>query len=149
MRYICLFSLIFLVFLPAAMSAQDSLVNSGVNAVLRQQVEAWNRHDLEGFMSGYWDSPDLIFFSGAQKTAGWQATLDRYRTKYQSQGQQMGRLAFSDLNIQPLAPDAAYVLGEFHLTMPDGTTPHGRFTLIFRKFPDGWKIVHDHTSAAQ
>jgi ketosteroid isomerase-like protein len=60
----------------------------------------------------------------------------------------MGRLEFSDLNIQELAPDAAFVRGEWRLKMTDGKSPHGLFTLIFRKFPDGWKIVHDHTSAA-
>jgi len=149
MRSFCLVSLLLFVSLPASMFAQDSSVSAAVNSVLRQQVDAWNRHDLESFMSGYWNSPDLIFFSGAQKTAGWQPTLERYRKSYQSEGQQMGKLEFSDLNIQPLAPDAAYVLGEFHLTMPDGTTPHGLFTLIFRKFPEGWKIVHDHTTAAK
>jgi beta-aspartyl-peptidase (threonine type) len=26
--------------------------------------------------------------------------------------------------------------------------PHGRFTLLFRKLPEGWRIVHDHTSSA-
>lgn len=130
----------------AQASAGDA--NSAIETVLRQQVEAWNRHDLEGFMAGYWNSPDLVFFSGAQKTSGWQATLERYRTRYQSEGREMGKLEFSDLSIQQLGPDAAYVLGEFHLTMSDGKTPHGVFTLIFRKFPQGWKIVHDHTSAA-
>jgi|SRR5581483_1050489 len=149
MRYFWLIPLLLSCCFPALTFAQNSSVNSAVNSVLQQQVDAWNRHDLEGFMSGYWNSPDLIFFSGAQETSGWQATLDRYRARYQSQGQQMGKLEFSDLNIQALSPDAAYVLGEFHLTMPDGATPHGLFTLIFRKFPDGWKIVHDHTSAAK
>jgi ketosteroid isomerase-like protein len=119
-----------------------------IENVLHQQVEAWNRHDLEAFMAGYWNSPDLIFFSGALKTSGWQSTLERYRARYQSEGREMGKLEFSDLSIHQLAPDAAYVLGEFHLTMSDGSTPHGLFTLIFRKFSDGWKIVHDHTSAA-
>ncbi len=149
MRYFWLIPLLLSCCFPASTFAQNSSVNSAVNSVLQQQVDAWNRHDLEGFMSAYWNSPDLIFFSGAQETSGWQATLDRYRERYQSQGQQMGKLEFSDLNIQALSPDAAYVLGEFHLTMPDGATPHGLFTLIFRKFPDGWKIVHDHTSAAK
>jgi len=131
--------------------AQDSKpgVTSAVGQVLLRQQEAWNHHDLEGFMSGYWNSPDLTFFSGAEKTSGWQSTLERYRKKYQSEGQEMGQLEFSELNIQELAPDAALVRGAFHLTMSDGKTPHGLFTLIFRKFPDGWKIVHDHTSAAE
>ena len=48
-----------------------------------------------------------------------------------------------------LGSEAAFVLGEWHLAMSDGKTPHGLFTLVFRKFPDGWKIVHDHTAAAE
>ena len=60
----------------------------------------------------------------------------------------MGKLDFSDLNIQVLGPDAALVRGSFHLTMSDGKPPHGMFTLVFRRYPDGWKIIHDHTSAA-
>ena len=123
-------------------------VKDAVGQVLLRQQEAWNRHDLEGFMSGYWKSTDLTFFSGAQKTSGWQQTFDRYRRKYQGEAGEMGKLEFSDLSIQELAPDAAFVRGAWHLTTSEGKTPHGLFTLIFRKFPDGWKIVHDHTSAA-
>jgi beta-aspartyl-peptidase (threonine type) len=133
---------------PVAAQNSKSDVPSAVEQVLHQQQEAWNRHDLEAFMSGYWNSPDLTFFSGAEKTSGWQSTLERYRKKYQGEGREMGRLEFSDLDIQELAPDAAFVRGAWHLNMTDGKTPHGLFTLIFRRFPDGWKIVHDHTSAA-
>ena len=122
---------------------------SAVEQVLRGQQDAWNHHDLEGFMAGYWNSPELTFFSGAKQTAGWQATLDRYRATYNSPGHEMGRLEFSNLRIEILGVDAAFVRGEWRLTMPDGKTPHGLFTLVFRKFPDGWKIIHDHTSAAE
>ena len=72
--------------------------------------------------------------------------MDRYIRNYQSGGKEMGRLEFSNLQIEPLSPDAAFVRGAWHLTMSDGKTPHGLFTLIFRKYPEGWKIVHDHTS---
>ena len=124
-------------------------VKSEVEPVLRAQQEAWNRHDLVGFMDGYWKSTELTFFSGAQRTSGWQGALDRYRKAYQSEGKEMGKLEFSELQIETLAPDAAFVRGSWHLTMTDGKTPHGLFTLIFRKSPEGWKIVHDHTSAAE
>lgn len=120
-----------------------------VEQVLHAQQEAWNRHDLGAFMAGYWNSPELTFFSGGKETSGWQATIDRYRARYASQGHEMGKLEFSALRIEVLGEDAAFVRGEFHLTMPDGTTPHGLFTLVFRRFADGWKIVHDHTSAAE
>ncbi len=132
---------------PAQNSGEP--VRLAVQQVLEQQQDAWNHHDLEGFMAGYWNSPELTFFSGAKATSGWQSTIERYRKAYQSEGREMGKLEFSDLNIQPLASDAALVRGAWHLTMSDGKTTHGLFTLIFRKFPDGWKIVHDHTSAAE
>jgi uncharacterized protein (TIGR02246 family) len=122
---------------------------AAVEAVLRTQQDAWNRHDLDAFMVGYWNSPELTFFSSANERNGWQATLDRYRAAYASPGHEMGKLEFSALRIEMLGPDAAFVRGSWHLTMPDGKTPHGLFTLVFRKFPEGWRIVHDHTSVAE
>lgn len=118
-----------------------------VENVLRAQQDAWNRHDLDEFLAGYWKSAELTFFSGAKQTSGWQATLDRYKATYASPGHEMGKLEFSGLRIEMLGADAAFVRGAWGLTMSDGKTPHGLFTLVFRKFPDGWKIVHDHTSA--
>jgi ketosteroid isomerase-like protein len=125
--------------------AGSSNVDAAVKAVLDAQVAAWNHHDLEGFMAGYWKSPDLTFFSGATETQGWEPTLERYRRSYQAEGHVMGTLSFSDLEIEGLGTDAAFVRGKFQLVMPDGKQPHGVFTLIFRKFPEGWRIIHDHT----
>jgi ketosteroid isomerase-like protein len=122
---------------------------AAVEQVLRTQQDAWNHHNVEAFMAGYWNSPELTFFSGGKQTRGWQATLDRYRATYASPGHEMGTLDFSALRIEIVGPEAAFVRGEWHLTMPDGKTPHGLFTLVFRKFPEGWTIVHDHTSAAE
>jgi uncharacterized protein (TIGR02246 family) len=127
----------------------QSTTEPAVRQVLQRQQEAWNQHDLESFMSGYWKSPELTFFSGAKISSGWQATIERYRKTYQREGREMGKLEFSGLNVEVLAADAALVRGAWHLTMSDGKTPHGLFTLIFRKFPDRWKIIHDHTSAAE
>jgi uncharacterized protein (TIGR02246 family) len=132
-------------FLTAA-DVAESDPSAAIRLVIEQQQAAWNRHDLEAFMSGYWNSPDLTFFSGAHEFKGWQAALDRYKQAYQSAGHDMGKLEFANLRIEMLGADSAFVRGEFHLTMPDGKTPHGLFTLIFRRFPDAWKIIHDHSS---
>jgi ketosteroid isomerase-like protein len=141
--------LILLCALSAPAQNSQSTTDLAVRQVLERQQEAWNHHNLKSFMSGYWNSPELTFFSGAKISSGWQSTIERYRKTYQSEGREMGKLEFSDLHIDALAPDAAFVRGAWHLTMSGGKTPHGLFTLVFRKFPDGWKIIHDHTSAAE
>lgn len=128
-------------------SAREPLAARAIRQVLDRQVEAWNRRDLEGFMNGYWRSPDLTFYSGGTVVSGWESTLKRYRERYQSEGNEMGKLDFSDLKIELLGPSAAFVRGRFHLKMTSGE-PAGIFTLTFRKFTDGWKIIHDHTSTA-
>jgi beta-aspartyl-peptidase (threonine type) len=122
---------------------------AAIRAVLETQVAAWNAGKLEEFMVGYWNSPDLSFFSGASKLGGWQATIARYRRNYQTEGKEMGKLTFSDLNIEMLGPDAAFVRGGWELELSNGSKPGGIYTLIFRRFRDGWKIIHDHTSSRQ
>lgn len=118
-----------------------------IRHVLVSQVEAWNHGNLENYMEGYWRSPDLTFFSGATVTKGWQPTLERYRQRYQANGKEMGHLDFQELEIDLLGRGSAVVTGRWQLTMSDGRKPHGLFTLIFRRMPEGWRIVHDHTSA--
>ena len=119
---------------------------SDIRALFAKQVDAWNRGDLEGFMAGYWKSPELSFISGTTETRGWEPTLERYRKKYQGEGKEMGKLDFFDLRVEMLGPEAAFVRGHWHLKMKNGQEPGGLFTLVLRKFADGWRIVHDHTS---
>lgn len=125
-------------------TAQNSRIESDIRAVMNDQVAAWNRGDIDGFMRGYWNSPKLTFVSGTNVTRGWQPTLDRYKKNYDSR-EKMGTLAFSDLEITVLSKDAAVVLGSWSLAR-EKDNPHGKFTLVFRKFKDGWRIVQDHTS---
>jgi beta-aspartyl-peptidase (threonine type) len=124
-------------------------LEEGIKHLLLSQIEAWNHGNLENFMKGYWQSPDLTFFSGATITKGWEPTLLRYRQRYQSEGKEMGKLEFQDLNIDLLSRRSAVVTGKWQLTMSDGKQPHGLFTLIFKRMQNGWRIVHDHTSAAE
>ena len=87
------------------------------------------------------------FFSGGTVTRGWQSTLERYRRRYQGEGKEMGTLVFADLAIQVLGPSVALARGEWRLKMSDGKELRGLFTVILRKQPEGWRIVHDHSSA--
>jgi beta-aspartyl-peptidase (threonine type) len=126
----------------------DAKSKKAVQEVLDAQQTAWNKGDLETFMAGYWKSDDLSFYSGGDKTKGWQATLDRYKKKYQGEGKEMGTLTLSELDISIANADNAIVRGRWQLKFKDGKTAGGLYTLWFRKVPDGWRIVHDHTSKA-
>jgi ketosteroid isomerase-like protein len=123
----------------------DSAV-ADIKAEMAKQVDAWNRGDLDGFMAGYWNSNKLTFYSGGDATSGWQPTLDRYRKRYQAEGKAMGKLTFSDIDVNALTTDAAYVRGKWKLDLPDKTAPEGLYTLIVKRIDGKWRIVHDHTS---
>jgi uncharacterized protein (TIGR02246 family) len=118
-----------------------------VRAVLDKQVSAWNRGDIEEFMTTYLDAPTLTFSGRDGVTRGYRPVLERYRTKYATR-EAMGTLRFSEIEVRLLNGSAALVLGRFHLTRSPagGGDASGRFTLILQKSPQGWKIVHDHTS---
>ena len=120
-----------------------------IRQVLDDQVVAWNKGDLEGFMKGYWNSDQLTFFSGKEKTSGWKATLERYQKKYKSDGKAMGKLTFSDVEVTILSADSAVVKGRWALDYgAEKDKPSGLYTLIWKKHPEGWRIVHDHTSGS-
>lgn len=118
---------------------------AAIRAVLDAQVAAWNRGDLEGYMDGYERSPDIVFISGDRVTRGWQTVLDRYKKSYDTR-EKMGVLTFSDVEITLLSKDTVLVFGRWQLRAKGD--PRGRFTLLFRRTRDGWRIVHDHTSSA-
>jgi ketosteroid isomerase-like protein len=115
-----------------------------IRAVMSAQAAAWNRGDTDGFMNGYARSDATEFISGDKLTRGWQTVRDRYKKKYDSR-EKMGTLTFSELKITRLSGDAALVIGRWRLVRKNDK-PHGRFTLLFRRTPDGWRIAHDHTS---
>ncbi len=108
------------------------------------QAAAWNKGDIDGFMAGYWKSDKLTFVSGTDVTKGWQPTTDRYKKSYNNR-EKMGVLTFSGLEITMLGKEAAVVLGNWSLQR-EKDNPHGKFTLTFRKFKEGWRIIIDHTS---
>jgi uncharacterized protein (TIGR02246 family) len=128
----------------AAAGQPDTAERAAIAAVLERQQAAWNRADVSAFLKGYWESPDLTFSGTAGITRGFAGVEARYRKNYPDQAA-MGQLQFSGLEFRFLGPKAALVLGHWHLTREKGDIG-GVFTLVWQKFPDGWKIVHDHTS---
>jgi uncharacterized protein (TIGR02246 family) len=129
-----------------AESKRDEVTITAVRTVLDAQRDAWNRGDIEGYMDGYARSADITFVSGDTITRGWQTVHDRYKKNYDSR-EKMGTLTFSDLEIRVLSNDAAVTIGRWHLQRT-GDQPHGRFTLVFRRTKQGWRVIHDHTSSS-
>mgnify|MGYP002622532027 CR=1 FL=1 len=135
---------------PEALSAEVDTLHSSPNdeikAVITTQQDAWNAGDIDGFMQGYWKSEELTFSSGGQVTRGWQATIDRYKSRYTSR-ELMGTLTFSELEVTMLGEEAALVLGRWALERD--APVEGNFSLVFRKLDDAWVIIHDHTSVSE
>jgi uncharacterized protein (TIGR02246 family) len=126
-------------------SAATAAAAAAIRAVLADQQSAWNRGDVDGFMNGYWHSSELTFAASSGVIRGWEPVLARYRRNYPDRAA-MGHLDFSNIELRLLGNDAALVLGRWHLQRSHDE-PGGVFTLVFQHFADGWRIIHDHTSA--
>jgi ketosteroid isomerase-like protein len=72
--------------------------------------------------------------------------MARYKKNYPDRSA-MGTLDFSNLEFRFLGADAALVLGHWHLKRQKDEIG-GVFTLVLQRFPEGWRITHDHTSAS-
>lgn len=128
---------------PVGFSSAD---DAAIRSLLAAQDAAWNEGDIDGFMHGYWVSPELRFASGGTVTRGYQQTLDRYKARYSDRAL-MGTLSFDELEVVPLASDAAVVHGRWLLTR-ESDAPSGLFTLVLRKIEGEWKIISDTTTSA-
>jgi len=123
-----------------------------IEAAMSSQVAAWNHADIPTFMQIYENSPDTTFI-GAHIAKGFTPILERYKANY-SNPEQMGTLTFSNLEVRLLPStcgkvEFAVVTGNFHLERTAkgaATKDDGTFSLVWRKGPQGWKILLDHTS---
>jgi uncharacterized protein (TIGR02246 family) len=129
---------------PARPADERKADREAINGVLSAQQTAWNRGDVDAFLAGYWRSPELTFSGSSGVARGWEGVLARYKKNYPNR-ETMGQLDFSELEFRFLGPDAALVLGRWHLKREKDDVG-GVFTLVWQRFGDGWKIIHDHTS---
>jgi ketosteroid isomerase-like protein len=152
-RIVLLFPLLMLLFLPACSPAptgkdyDEAAIKQDIVDVMSASEAGWNSGDLEQYMQSYVKSDSLRFGGNGSVTYGWAPVLERYKKKYTDKAA-MGTLTFSDIDITVISKDAALVFGKWELDK-ENEHPHGLFTLLFRKTPDGWRIVHDHSSSAR
>ena len=132
---------------PVAAQVDKTGPSTEIPALLDAQGAAWNRGDIDGYMAGYWKSEKTTFAGASGVSRGWQSIRDRYHLKYPDRAT-MGTLVFSNVEITELAADAALVLGHWQLERASEPVG-GVFSVVLRKFPEGWRIIHDHTSVVQ
>ena len=120
---------------------------AAITKLLTDQQDSWNKGDVDTFMTAYWKSPDLTFSGVGGTHRGYEAVYERYKKSYPDRST-MGKLDFSDLDFHFIGSDGALVLGHWHLTRDkDKGDIGGVFSLVWQRFPEGWRIIHDHTSA--
>lgn len=115
-----------------------------IEQVLNDQQTAWNQGDLEKFMTGYLNSPELSFVGSSGIQRGYDTVLERYKKNYPDNAT-MGELHFTNLEFLPAGKGFYLVMGQFELNRATDN-PSGYFTLLWQKTPKGWKIINDHTS---
>ncbi len=132
--------------LSAAFNEHES-DRAAITKILEAQQNNWNQGNVEAFVEGYWRSPDLTFSGSGGIARGWDGVLARYKKNYPDRAA-MGQLDFSGLEFHFLSNDAALVLGHRHLARARGDIG-GVFSLVWQRFPEGWRIIHDHTSTLE
>jgi ketosteroid isomerase-like protein len=126
--------------------AAPANVTEQVLTVLKRQTADWNRGDIEAFMQGYWNDPEVRFGSGGNIKRGWDTVLKDYVARYPDRAS-MGVLQTAALEITEISSDTALVFGHWIVTAGEADFC-GLFTLLVRNIDGRWVIVHDHTSSA-
>lgn len=124
--------------------SQSTDIDDEVLEILVKQKAAWNQGNIDGFMEFYWKSEELTFQSGNSRIMGWDALMNRYKMNYS--GENRGILNFTDIVINVLSEELVLVLGHWEVRQTNDTVG-GLFTLVCQRKPEGWRIIHDHTSS--
>lgn len=115
--------------------------------MLDASAAAWTRGDLDGFLDDYAEDATYVGSSGV--VHGRERIREGYLRGFWSTGAPADGLRFPTLEVRTVGSDAAVAVGRYQLFDP-GTgaqTGTGLFSLTLQKTADGWRIVHDHSSA--
>ena len=120
-------------------------LTSSIQQQFSRSADAWNRGDLDAFMSDY--APDSLtsYVSGGHLVKGVDLIRSHYAPRF-APGATRDSLRFEEFNVRPLSSTLTLVTARFILYNTEGTTASGPFTLVMERQSDGWKILHDHTS---
>jgi ketosteroid isomerase-like protein len=130
---------------PASAAETPDQARAAIVTVVGDMEQAWNKGDFAGYMKGF-ANPGVAFVSNGKIQADWQGTLDHYVRDYGGAPDRRGLLRFYDLKIDILAPDAAMLVGHYHLERPDHPQ-EGINTRLFRRIGERWVIAMNHVSS--
>ncbi len=113
---------------------------------LERAASDWNRGDLEGFLSDYAPESTTTFIDGRRARHGFDFIRNNYARRFVP-GAQRDSLHFEEVEVRSLSPTLALVTARYVLQRGDSVSASGPFTLVMEWRPEGWKILHDHSSS--
>lgn len=131
---------------PGSESVETAALHAAIDSLLAASAEAWNDGDLDAFLYWYRRSPETTYIGAGGLVHGWEGIRDRYAPLFEP-GAARDSLRFEDLQTRSLGPGFALAVARYVLFEGDSVSATGLFTLVLRRTADGWRIVHDHSSA--
>jgi ketosteroid isomerase-like protein len=113
---------------------------------LERAASDWNRGDLESFLSDYAPESTTTFVDGRRARHGFDFIRENYAPRF-APGARRDSLRFEEVEVRPLTSTLALVTARYILHRGGTVTASGPFTLVMEYRPEGWKILHDHSSS--
>lgn len=133
-------------FQAATVWGEEKPLADTLKDIVHKQQVAWNDGNIDGFMEAYWKSEKLTFSSRGETRRGWEKTRQKYKQSYPDKAT-MGRLTFSNLEVDPIGEEVAIMLGDWKIA---GDKPaEGNFSLVWKRIDGQWVIIHDHSSSRE
>jgi beta-aspartyl-peptidase (threonine type) len=123
--------------------AEAASASAGIRAALDSTASGWNRGDLDGYLSAYDDSITSASRNGF--VTGKAAAAEVMRQGFWSTGRPLQQLRYEHLDVRMLGHDHALVTGQYVLSGADRPDRTGWFTTVWRRTPNGWRMIHDHS----
>jgi hypothetical protein len=131
---------------PGTVAVSDSVLRREVQVLLDGGAQAWNRGDLEGFLSDYLPGLRTTFVTQQRVLRGLTAIRERYQARYFAPGARRDSLSFEDLEVDQLAPGVVNAIAYYVLSRGDSVTARGPTSLVLVRVGGRWFILHDHSS---
>lgn len=124
----------------------EAELEATVRAALDSSARAWNAGDLEGFLAVYRRDSTTTYVGAGGLVTGYEGIRGRYAPLF-APGAERDSLRFEDFTVREIADGVAVGTARWILHRDGRTVDAGPFTLVLRRFQEGWRIVHDHSSS--